>query len=333
MPIALSVTAPLLLSAVLLVSAVGKLRAPARSRTAFSALGLPTWLDRPSVAAAHPWGEIALAALLLVVPGPAGVVVAAAALLLMLVYLVLVVRGLRSPVDVDCACFGNLGGERITAATVWRNAWLSAIAAVALWGALDGVAVLSRVGSLGASGLWWLAGVLGAILTTVLVVGAGRPAESPAPAPVMSADGEPEDYLRTRTPAVPVTLADGSTTDLRQLSAQRAQLLLYVSETCGSCADVIAAAPAWRARLPEIDIRLLLALEPAASGLRSLDEPMTAHDPERRVKESFGMTGSPAAVLLGVDGLLAGGPVSGNPSVQEFVAEVAETLEAGRAVD
>jgi hypothetical protein len=319
------VTAPLLLAAVLVVSAIGKLGAPQRARDALTAMGVPSWLDRPWVARAHPWAEISLAVLLIVSPGPLAVIAAGVAMLLMLAYLALVVRALRSPVDVDCACFGSLGGERVTAATVWRNAWLGVVASVALGCAVEGRSVAARLGSLDAAALWWLVAAAGTGLTVALVVGTGRPAPREAREPFPAGE---EDYLRVPTPAVPVFLADGSQTDLRSLSSERAQLLLFVSETCGSCEPVIAATPTWQASMPQVDVRFVLAQGPESSTLTSTDHPASLHDPERAVRDSFAVSGTPGAVLLGADGFLAGGPITGSSAVPDFVDEIRRELES-----
>ena len=331
MPNAVYVTAPLLIGLVLVASAVGKLRAPERARAAFSALGVPKPLDRPWVAQVHPWAEIALAVLLMVVPGPVGVLLAAAAVALLLVYLVLVVRALRSPVDVDCACFGALGGDRITKATVWRNAWLTAVAATALWCSLDGRSVASRLGALSVAEWWWLLAAAATSLTVALVLGGGRTQDTESDQqPVELAYGDDSDYVRFRTPALPVQLADGTRTDLRRLSRARAQLLIFVSEGCASCVDIISAVPGWRAELPQLDVRLVVAVPAEVSRLTSSDEPQTIHDVDGWVGESFDTRSTPSAMLLGADGLLAGGPVVGRLAVPAFVAEIQQELSVQR---
>lgn len=326
MPQALTIVAPLLVAAVLVASAVGKLRDPARAAAGFEALDVPRPLRAPGLVRAHPWAEIVLAALLLVTSGPAGFAIAALALALMVVYLVLVARALRKPEDVDCGCFGSLGGQRITGMTVARNAWLTVLAGVGLLSVQDGGSVVTRVSSLDSAGAWWLLAVFAAVLTVGLVLGVGGPGSAASDVGELRDDIEYEDYIRARIPAVAVTLADGSTTDLRRLSSERAQLLLYVSEGCGSCRDVIAEVPRWRAAMPQIDIRLVVGLSPVASSLSKMDPPVTAHDPDHLVRDTFGISGTPAALLLGADGLLAGGPVMGRPAVEELVTEIEHEL-------
>jgi hypothetical protein len=138
------------------------------------------------------------------------------------------------------------------------------------------------------------------------------------------------DYLRSPTPAVLVTLGDGTVTHLRQLSAHRPQLLVYVSDGCFSCNDVIAAVPSWRDDLPQLDVRVLVRQPVDGSALTSTEEPMSVHDTDGLVSESLGMRATPSAILLGADGLLAGGPVVGATAVPEFVSDIRQELEAAR---
>ena len=53
-----------------------------------------------------------------------------------------------------------------------------------------------------------------------------------------------------------------------------------------------------------------------------------------RAYNALNMPGTLSAVLLGADGLIAGGPVNGNEEIERFVEEIAEALaEAGPPVD
>ncbi len=56
-------------------------------------------------------------------------VVGAVATALFVVYTVLVARVLRTGDSVECHCFGSLGGDRVTSATLARNLVLVALAA------------------------------------------------------------------------------------------------------------------------------------------------------------------------------------------------------------
>ncbi|MEW1954974.1 MauE/DoxX family redox-associated membrane protein [Terrabacter sp. NPDC080008] len=324
--------APALLAVVLVVSAVGKLRSPEESARAFRDLRVPQPLANSLVAQSLPWGELVLAVGMVLAGSLAAVVVDAVTLLLFAAYLVLVVRALGFDEDVDCACFGSLAPGRVTRRTVVRNAWLVALAAIALVAAASGGSVVARVAD-GRLPWWWLLGAAAAAVTTVLVLGTGQ-AGAVGDGGTEHLDGqavEEGDYVRSRTPALPVTLGDGTETDLRALSSARAQLLLFVSEGCGSCGGVIAATAQWAAELPELDVRHVLEVVPGVGTLTRAEEPRSVHDPAHRLWDSFGVRGTPSAVLLGADGLLAGGPVTGAEHVPGFVADIRAELQAARA--
>lgn len=332
MPTDAFVLAPLLLAVVLAVSAVAKLRAPEESAEAFTALRVPRALSRPWAVRGLPWAELGLAVALVVLPGALGVVAAVAAVALFGAYLWLVVRARGFETDVDCACFGAFGPGSVTRLTVWRNAWLLLLAVTAVVVAADGQSVVGRVAD-GAAPWWWLAGALAGALTAGLVLGVDasgqRGGEAPVE-PVGAVEGgamavEEGDYLRSRTPAVPVTLGDGTTTELRELSRLRPQLLVYVSETCGSCSSVIDSVPGWRDAMPQVDVRLVLRTPPGTGTLTQTAEPLSVHDVDGYVHGSFGLR-TPSAILLGADGLLAGGPVIGSFAVPEFVDDILAEL-------
>ena len=326
MPTDALVLAPIILAVVLVVSAVGKLRSPRASAEAFRDLRVPPPLASRYVVEALPYAELLLALSLLLLGGAAGVVAAAAAVLLFTAYLVLVARALGFEEDVDCACFGAFAPGRITRRTILRNAWLVALAALAVAASTQGQSVAARVMN-GQSPWWWLAGALAAAATVAFTVGTSHEDESRTPQPYAEVPGD-GDYLRVRTPALPVVLGDGSTTHLRRLSADRPQLLLHVSETCGSCMEVIEVVPVWREKLPAVDVRLVLRSEPGATALTERVEPLSVHDPEGLIGETFDMQPTPSAVLLGSDGLLAGGPVVGSYAVPDFVEDILRELTA-----
>lgn len=307
----------------LVVSAVGKLRSPSASAQAFRNLRVPAPLSGRLVVEALPYVELVLAVGLVVVGGGPGSVMAVAALALFTAYLLLVTRALGFDEDVDCACFGAFAPGRITGRTLLRNAWLVAVGAAAVAASLHGESVATRLTG-GQTPWWWLVGSLAAAATVLLVLGPAGDAQPSSAQAYASVDEG--DYVRARTPALPVTLGDGSRTTLRALSADRPQLLVHVSEICGSCMEVIEAMPGWRERLPAVDVRLVLGAAPGSSALTAVAEPLSVHDPEGLVAHSFDMLATPSAVLLGADGLLAGGPVVGSYAVPDFVEQIMREL-------
>lgn len=320
----LLVVPPLILGVVLIASGVLK-AGKAADAAELEALGLPKPLRASWLARTHPWAEIALGLALLLLGGVLGVLAALAATLLMGGYLWLVAGALRRGTDSTCSCFG--ASRRITRITVIRNTWFALLALLAL--AVSGRTPVwgGTFAAMGDAEWGWIAGLLASAVTAALILAADA-ASAPAgdSAPVHTSTDEIDDYIRTRTPAVPVTLADGSRRSLRELTAQRPTLLLAVSQGCGSCATVLAHLDEWRRILPEVDIRLILTPLPDESELAERTEPQSLHDPDRYVAESLGYRATPSAVLLGADGLLAGGPVSGPDDVVQFIDDIYTSL-------
>lgn len=335
MPDAFPVAMPLVLAVVLLASGVAKLRAP-DDLAGWRDLGVPPALRREWLRRLHPWAELALGAALAVLGGWLGLLAALVALALMLAYTVLVARVVRRSDDTSCACFG--ARKRVTRVTLVRNIWLSllALATVAVVWAnpLLGGAVAAATADLA-----WVVALAVAAVTASLVVWpegeasvvASSTIASPAAGPPTTG-GDDLDYIRTRTPAVPVTTADGTVVNLRTLAARKPILLLAVSSVCGPCESIYERRDEWRALLPEVDVRLLLAEPAAMSRWTERDEPQSLHDVEEYVSGSIGDWATPTAVLIGADGMLAGGPVTGDLAVERFIDDVYESLHGERPV-
>ncbi|MGA8248550.1 MAG: MauE/DoxX family redox-associated membrane protein, partial [Nocardioides sp.] len=157
MPSAPYVVPPLLLIATLAVSAVAKLRDPRDTASVFLQLRLPRVLLRLRAPRLLPYGELALAAFLLLAPDRWYVVATTATLLLFLVYLLVILRALRLPYPVSCSCFGRLGLGEVTRWTLARNALLLALALVTWADSWRGDGVAQRLGDVG-TWAWSLSG-------------------------------------------------------------------------------------------------------------------------------------------------------------------------------
>jgi len=321
---ALAVLLPLTLAAVLTASAIAKWRRP-DDLAGWTELGVPSVFRREWLLRLHPWGEAALALALVLIGGVPGLLAAFVCMALMAAYLWLVVRAHQASEDASCACFGTR--KRITAVTIVRNAWLTLLAV-----ATAGVIWMNPVlgGALvAAAPVWaWVVGAAAVALTTALVVWPDTEPAAEVAAPTIPGEGaatDELDYVRTRTPAVSVTLADGTTVNLRRLSMQRPLLLVAVSTTCGLCAPVVERIPQWRELLPEVDIRRLITASPDDPYTEHA-EPQSLHDPDGYVRGSIADWATPTAVLLGADGLLAGGPVTGLEAIAQFMDDVYESL-------
>lgn len=331
LPAVFTVVPPVILVVVLVGSGIAKLRTP-DDVAGWATLGVPARLRKPGMIRLHPWAEVALAAALLLLGGWLGLLAALAAVVLFAAYLAMVWRAKRRTPDATCACFGER--RPITGRTIARNAWFlllalftaGSIGSTPLWGGVVRILVVMAplIWGLGP----WILSLVAVIVTVLLMQnGSGSALADPDPVVAGGADSDLDDYLRTRTPAVPVQLGDGSTVVLRDLTAREPILILAVSETCTPCGVVIDSLDAYRQRLPEVSVRLLLHNRPEDSRLRSIEEPQTLHDPHRYLGRSLAdQWPTPSAVLLGADGMLAGGPVSGSDRIAEFVEDIYRSL-------
>jgi hypothetical protein len=172
-----------------------------------------------------------------------------------------------------------------------------------------------------------------AILLTALTIGGslaedeGVSASTATTSGALGDDDEEEllDYERTPTPAAVLQQQDSRLITLTQLTAQRAALLIFVTEGCGPCERVLDHAEDWIDALEDtLQVRFVFSRPLDRVGAHAL------HDLQFTARTAPGATGAPSAVLLGADGQLAGGPVNGGSSVIEFVEEIQEQLAEAR---
>lgn len=367
----LLLAAPLLVTLTLLVSGVAKLGERAGTRDAMTSLRLSLRSLHGLVASTLPAAEIALALLLWVPLQALQVVVAVLILLLFLAYLGIIARALTFAEQVECSCFGSLASPTVTPATLGRNMLLSILAVLTLVAALSGLLATATVHeplavvSLGgvvvaavALTVLTLGGLGGEKTGTGAdgrAAGASR-AQHPSAAatpgaagrsgptgPVGTADDAGEevpgedgllDYQRVAIPPAVLQRPDGTLVSLQRLTAARAALLIFVSEGCGPCERVMDHAPEWLEELsPIMHVHFVLSrpLDGMRERTRERVGEVTLHDPEFTARQALDARGAPSAVLLGADGMLAGGPVVGGTAVIEFVEEIRVQLEQARA--
>lgn len=310
----------LTLVAVLLTSGVAKLRDARATRDAFDALRVPGVVPADAAATALPWVEIALAMLLLLSPSGWLVPVAAALVLLMLSYTWVVARALGFDEPVACSCFGSLGRHDVDRTTLARNVLLVLLAAAVATFAVDGGSVPAAVGDLDRDGWWALVAASAAATVAVLVV--GGPSNQTAPAP----DGELLDYERQTIPYGVLTLSDGRTATLTELAARQARLLVVLNPHCGPCTRTAGRLDEWAAQLaPAVGVLAIYPDEASAANAPEHARELGSSEPELNIRRLFAVS-TPAAILLGADGLIAGGPVAGEDAVAEFFSEVLDAL-------
>lgn len=340
------IVAPLLLAGVLILAALAKWGDRESLVSATRALRLPGALTR--VVHLLPPLEAALALGLLVLPWPAAFAgVAALVLALMLAYTVVVARGLTMSPRPSCGCFGRVGSP-ITPLTLVRNLVLTTLAAAALVWGVRGQAVPPALADAGRGAWRWLAATaIAAALAWVLgreyagPAGGGRHTGSAASVGAHSpaagvntaagsdpATGEPDDYVRQ--PIAPLFLLDEEQpVNLAELAAARAQLLIWVTCGCPRSHDTLARAQDWRESLPGVEVRMVSTLP--AEFTRAVFPAWSygwLFDPKGRAFATLGVHRDPAALLLGADGLYAGGPVAGTDEVAQFADDIAAELAA-----
>lgn len=311
----------LTLAAVLGTSGAAKLRDRRATRDAFDALRIPGIVPADSTAAGLPWGEITLAVLLLVAPGGWLVPVAVALVLLMLAYTAIIGRALRFDEPVTCSCFGNLGRHGVDRTTLLRNALLTVLATAVLWFAVAGGSAPEAVGDLDAGDWWALVAAAAAVAVAVLVMGR----ESASSGAQVDEDVL-LDYERQPIPYGAVSLTDGTTASLTELASTQARLLVVLNRNCGPCVRTAEKLDGWAERMaPAVSVLAVYPDEPAATHADQHALELGSWEPELNVRRVFSVS-APAAVLLGADGFMAGGPVVGEDDVEQFVSAVIDEL-------
>ena len=306
--------APATLAIVLAVAAVAKLRAVESTYSVLLLLRLPKPLADRRAARAIPWVEAALAVLLVATPsGPAYVAVASGSLIAFAGYWVVVARALRFDPRPACGCFGRIGDQRIRPRTLVRNSLYLGLAAVTLALATAGRSVPGLLAGGDRADLVWLGAVVASGVTLTLSF-------VPLPGRVRRQAAEPDPLDYQRTPIPDVHLLDGDRSrSLRELTRERALLIVVVA---GLDPEIVARLGDWEIRLPAIDVRAVQAVvgdhAPTSGG--------ALVDPGGGATTALGCEGVPCAVLLGADGLLAGGPETGWAEIDSFVSAIETEL-------
>lgn len=334
---------PITLVLVLVISAIAKARAAASTASAVRLLRLPTFLDPAWVGRTLPWGELLLALAMLSPWLPLARLAAVAALLLFLAYLVIIARAMTFDPRPSCGCFGQIGDQRVTWKTVLRNTLLVAGAGVFVWmtwsqastawsvfsGATDREVWILVSAAYLAVMLWFIMAPpnYGPPWWRTLFAKREEPVSEPAPGTVEAVEPDEEDYVRLPIPDAVLLNPDHDPLTLHELVRHRPALLVFITCGCGSTRLSWERLPVWAERLPQVAVFGVQTYQLGDLGLPGVTERLL-YDPASRAYTALKMPGTSSAVLLGADGLIAGGPVNGNEEVELFVEEIAEALEA-----
>ncbi len=331
--------------AVLAWSGTVKARDPQSVAAAMMQLRVPDRLAGRTMRRLLPWGELLLAAVLVLAHGALLLLAWTATLVLFLVYLALVARAARQPESVSCNCFGSTAAP-VTTWTVARNVLLATGAAVG-WTC----AVVNTVGGgseyAGLRADAWLAiSIVSLIGATAFVLGVdlgnaargeSRPGVPTVTRPVLhagraadewteqsEAEGVETEYVRQPIPAAVVEVALGEQRLLAELANNAAVVLVYLSATCSPCLEIAEKLPQWAERLQALDFVVVAYNQNELALLASRVPGRAVTDVAGSVQTALRMNAVPSAAILGADGRLAGGPVTGTEDIDHMMQELLE---------
>jgi len=311
----------LVLAVVLLVSGAAKVSDRLATSDMFVALRVPL-VPAASGAAVLPWAEIVLGVALLVTRGTLLVMATVLVALVFAAYWVLIARAMSFDPPVSCSCFGRLGGHRVDWSTLARNTLLLGLAVLAVAAAVRGVDVLGGLADYTRADWTWLALTL-VVGTLAWLVARGETDE----VATYDEDLDQLDYEREPIPYGFVESADGERWTLRELARAQARLLVLLNPGCGPCDRIGGRLGGWAEQLGNtvvVHAVYSVALNGQPKLVHGTDT--TLFEPDANVTRVLGGRGAPTAVLLGADGYLAGGPVSGEGPIMEMVDEVLSIL-------
>lgn len=306
-------------------SGIAKLRDPASLADAMRELRVPAPLAGPAVRRVVPWAEILLGIAVLLAPAPWSAVPWALALVLFLVYLALIWRAAVEPEQVSCNCFGA-SSTPVTAWTVARNALLVAVAAAGLVGAVASPQRTLDLPTLTATAVVLLLTATGFALgrDSAPAVAEPIPAQPTTPQPRANGadDADPDEYVREPIPPSVVEREPGQPQLLRDLASERAVVMVYLSATCAACEVVMERLPGWMEQLPALEFVVLSHNHERIPSLPEELQTLAVADVARSTETALGMNFVPSAAILGADGHLAGGPVTGIAEITGMIDDV-----------
>jgi len=314
--------ARVVLAAVLGAAGVAKLLRPKASRASMAAFGIPPALAG-AAAVAIPVAEVAVAVLL--VPANTAEAAAIAAFLMLAAFTLGVganlVRG-RAPA---CGCFGAVSSGPIGPATIVRNLALMALAAF--------VAVGEAAGEGASLGAWFsgltTAGKAGVLFAAALAVAVAVPVlavRSEGEPPIDPDEDDDDDWgglpVGDEAPAFTLRDARGSEVTLASLLAPgRPVLLVFAAPSCQSCAALLPEVAAWEGDLDD-ELAVAVVSSDAEAGRAAAHEHglgTVLEDGARDVAEAYRTIGTPAAVVVGVDGRIATDTAHGADEIHALI--------------
>jgi peroxiredoxin len=324
----------LALAATFLVAGLAKLADQKGTQTAITGFGGSAAISR-GLALIVPVAELTVAVLLL--PGSTARWGALGALCLLVAFSAAITANLLRGKTPDCRCFGQLKPTPIGPSTLVRNGVLAVLAVLVAWkgwhtspGITHAVASLSAGEQLGvAAGVvlavavaWqgWL--ILGLFAQQGRLLMRLEAAELALERNSTALPGLPGLPVGNLAPDFDLPGLDGRQVTLDQLRAPgRPLLLVFTDPECGSCRELLPEIATWH---EDESSPFSVALITRAGGkydrrgklppvlLQALDE----------VSRSYLVAGTPSAVIIRTDGIIAAPLVAGADAIRELVANM-----------
>lgn len=320
----------------LTVSGIAKAKDRASTAAAIVNLKLDRWLPLKATSRLLPWGEIALAAWLFLVPGWSSILGGIAAVILFAAYWLVIARAVFTGNTASCNCFGGASEAPVSAYTLTRNTALLGAAIGALIAAVrtQHSALTMILHANDDAWLWLLGTTLVAVAlwsmyrSELLAPQGHSPAQEINPEftqslsnPTAAEDpGEDEEYIRHPIPYGTLETSSG-VRSLRELAQDHARVLIFLSPGCSPCLEVIPHIQQWQKKLPQLVINPVVSQRSEVEQLQLPNDIEVLVDPEFNTEVVFARA-TPLAVALGYDGMLAGGPVVGSKDVIEFMKDI-----------
>ena len=299
----------LVLAGVFLTAGIGKLRDLPGSRRAVADFGVPERAARV-VGLLLPLAEIAIAISL--VPAPSARWGALAAAILLAAFIAGIARALSRGEEPDCHCFGQIHSAPAGRSTLVRNAVLLAFAGVIVaygsgpalddWVSARSAAELAAVGlgicAVAAATYAWMLRARNQTLTNDLRIARKAVARG----------GRFGIPVGTEAPAFAIEDMRGEPATLTGLLERgKPALLLFMSPWCGPCNSMLPKVHEWQQSLSE---RLTIAI--ISTGTAEQNAPLEEQgladvllQEEMEVAEAFHVNGTPTAVVVSRQGLIA----------------------------
>ncbi len=293
-----------------------KLRKPKNIQLSIASFGLPKSFQKLWLSIAFSLGEILLGLAIIFTSGvqlqSAGII----AMALFLFFSIIVYRVIHRQEIVECNCFGSLTTEPVGWGTLVRNVALTLGAILVALGMGGAHGMLGAASSFSGDDIAWLTAIAGLVMWLVF----SKVREVRSYRTELGVEGS-ADWTGKAIPEAELRDSDDERVLLRDVSKDRAQLLIFGRPGCVACSTIIDALPEWRrAFAGAVDIRVvtsrsLVSLKEAYPS----EEANALRDGSSMLINILGIPGVPSALLLGTSGLIGAGPAVGPDAVEDLM--------------